>query len=148
MIHAPERHLGFGVPDPGRAIFLSAVRSAGKALNLFRDGRRFPTSPVNQCLVGEFMGYARELEKRAQTDWRPKVMPPLEFAQDCPYPAVQMGKWVTVLPLDVVPISSRRIATNRAASLWPWLLSALWVLRAKVALDPRPHPPREGGVCG
>ena len=119
MIHAPERHLGFGVPDPGRAIFLSAVRSAGKALNLFRDGRRFPTLPVNQCLVGEFMGYAQELEKGTQTDWRSRVMPPLEFAQDCPYPAVQMGKWVTVLPLDVLesgPISSRRIATNRAAS--------------------------------
>lgn len=145
MIHTPERYLGFGIPHPGRAIFLSAVRSAGKVLNLFRDSRRVPTSPVNQCLVEEFIGYAREPEGSAQTDWRSRVVPPLELAQDCPYPAVQMGKWATVLPLDVLefgPISSQRIAANRAASQWPWLLSALRVLRAKVALgDSNPLDP-------
>ena len=137
-------NLGFAVPDPVKLIFLSAARSAAKVLNLYRNEERAPTSPVNQCLVEEFIAYAGELEETAKTNWTARVVAPLEIAQDCPYPAVMMGKWAIVLPLDILafgPITSRRVAANRAASQWPWLLTALWVLRGKVALDFKKSPP-------
>ena len=138
LIHGPEVNLGFAIPDPAKMIFLSAVRSAAKVLNLRRNEERAPTSPVNQCLVEEFVTYAGELEKSKKTNWAERVVPPLKISQDCPYPAVMMEKWALVLPLDILafgPISSRRLAANRATSQWPWLLTALWVLRGKVALD-------------
>ena len=128
MIHGPEVNLGFAIPDPAKMIFLSAVRSAAKVLNLRRNEERAPTSPVNQCLVEEFVAYAGELEKSKRTNWAERVVPPLKISQECPYPAVMMDKWALVVPLDILdfgPISTRRLAANRATSQWPWLLTAL-----------------------
>ena len=99
-------------------------------------------------MVTEFIAYSESLRQENSTLWHARVVEPLCPNITCPYPAVLWGNGPFVLPLDVLgdsAISVQQISTNKCASVFPSLLTALWMVGASVThwepsvIDPVPR---------
>ena len=137
---------GCGLPSLAKLIISAHVRAAGKVLNLLRDLRRKATNPLGQLIV--MVTYLESLRQENSTLWHARVVEPHCPDITCPYLAVLWGNGPFVLPLDVLgdgAISVQQISTNKCASVFPSLLTALWMVGASVThwepsvIDPVPR---------